>query len=132
MRKQAGFLEDVAYGASEGRPKRRTVLPYVVIDGEIAVGELVEPSDATQNRGLPTSRWSEESSDACRRYGEGCVEIERAEPSLEGDTDRSCSLHLPARATRFSMRIIERMTINANTAMPPARMLASRQRDVST
>src|SRR5215831_19600393 len=96
MRKQAGFLEDVADGAGEGWPKRRIVLPYVVIDGAIAVGELVESSDATQNRGLPTSRWSEESSDACSRHGEGCVELKGAEPSLEGDVDRSCSLHLPA------------------------------------
>ena len=40
--------------------------------------------------------------------------------------------HARARAKRFSIRIIERITAKANTTMPPARMLASRHCIVST
>ena len=46
--------------------------------------------------------------------------------------DRVSSAHAPARAKRFSSRIIARMTAKAKATMPPASMFASRHRIVST
>src|SRR5208282_5218249 len=88
--------------------------------------------DAAQDRGLAAARRAEQGGHALGRRGKGRVERKRAERALEVGLDRLAVAHARARAKRFSIRIIDRMTAKANTTMPPASRLASRHRIVST
>src|SRR5579864_2848963 len=88
--------------------------------------------EAAQDRGLAAAGWAEERGHPLRRRGKAGVERELAERSPKFRADRRALSHAPARAKRFSIRIIARMTANANATIPPASRLASRQRIVST
>src|SRR5262249_29387204 len=94
--------------------------------------EPLEAGDAAQHRGLAAAGGAEQGGHASGRRGEAGVERKGAERALECGADRLAVVHARARANRFSMRIIARMTAKANATTPPASMFASRQRIVST
>src|SRR5262249_17415906 len=132
MLKQARFLENIAERTLVGRQERAiAVLPDLAVDFADAI-HVQETGDAAQDRGLAAPRWAEQGGHSLGRRGKAGVERELADRAAKFSPDRVCRVHAPARAKRFSSRIIVRMTPNANTTMPPARKLASRQRMVST
>src|SRR5665647_1118028 len=132
MRKQAGFLEDVAdrtlVRGAEGRP----VLPDVACHDAGPVRDAVQSGETPQHRGLPAAGRPEESGHADSWCHERGVQLEAADSSSKGCVDDGLFPHAPARPTRFSMSVMDRITAKANTTIPPARMLASRHWPVST
>src|SRR5271165_3768778 len=133
VRKEARFLEHVA----ERPPVRRqkgpvAILPDVALDLAKPVAHAQKAGDAAQDRRLAATRRAEERGHALRWRSEAGVERELADRSPKFGADGCFRAHAPARETRFSIRIIDRMTPKANTTMPPARMLASRHCIVST
>ena len=131
VRKQARLLEDVADRARVRRAEHPLTLPGLAHDAACAV-ETSKSGRAAQHRRLAAARRAEYRGDAARRRDEGRIEREAAQPAGIGDLDRVLRAHSPVLRMRFSISIIARMTAKANTTIPPARMLASRQRSVST
>ncbi len=131
MREEARFLEDVADRPLVRAAGTSRVLPDVAVDRKGSL-EPLQAGDAAQNRRLAAAGRSEESGDAASRCGEGDIEIEPPEPAAERDPNPAPAAHSPARATRFSISVMARMTAKAKTTMPAARMLASRHCEVST
>ncbi len=133
VRKEARFLEHVAERPAVGRQKGSVpVLPDVAVDVADAVAQAEETGDAAQDRRLAAARGAEQRRHPLGGGREGGVERELADHALERRADRIVSAHARARAKRFSIRIIVRMTAKAKKTMPPARMLASCHCIVST
>jgi hypothetical protein len=133
MRKEAGLLEDIADRPLVGGTEERAVLPDIAVDGDMALWQAQEAGNAAQHRGLARARRAEQAGDAGRRDVERDIQVETPErPAEQGANDAGCSAHSPFRRARLSMTVMSRMTVKAKTTIPPARMLASCQREVST
>src|SRR5262249_198323 len=112
----------------------RAVLPDLAIDRAEAVGHALQAGNAARHCGLAAAGRAEDCGDAGDGQAELGIEREIAEPAAEGcidpaGFDRSHPLRLPA---LLSITVMGRITANAKITMRPRRMLASRQRDVST
>src|SRR5208282_5046832 len=97
------------------------VLPDVSADGAEAVTEPLKPRDAAKHSGLAAPGRPKEGRDSCGRDLERRIKGKPSQRAAECNLDDVRFAHSPARATRFSISIMDRMTANAKTTMPAAR-----------
>src|SRR6266536_57061 len=135
MREQAGFLKHVADRPLVRLAKGRFVLPDLAIDRAKASGQVMQASQTACDGGLAAAGSTEYRRHASRRGDEAGVERKVSEAAAQCGLNFSGFNRGPFRgherppALRFSINVIIRIPAKANITMPPARMLASRQRD---
>ena len=132
MRKQARFLKHIADRAKVWRAEEARILPDLAGNRAGALRRAVQASKAAQHCRLAGPRRPEQGGHAPPRRDEFRIKVEAAEPVAKRGVNAIIAAHAPTRATRFSMSVMARMTVKANTTMPPARRLASRHWPVST
>src|SRR5712691_7817009 len=138
MREQAGFLEYVANRPLVGLSKSRWGLPDLTIDRAKTSGQVVQAGQTARDRGLAATGRTKNRCYTGGRSGEACVQRKCSDLAAERNVNSAGAVrgvvhrHGRTPALRFSISIIVRITAKAKITMPPARMLASRQRDAST
>ena len=132
MPKQRRFLKHNAERPTIGGAELRGVLPHIITEREVTVGEPLEPGGTPQQRGLAAAGRTEERREPTRLRLEGRIEHERAELATKACADRTVAVHCPARRKLFSSNIIARMTQKEKTNMPAARIWAGVHCSVST
>ncbi len=138
MREQARLLEHVADWPLVSSSEGRWVLPDLAVDRAEASGQVLQAGQTARHGGLAAAGRAEDRGDAGGWNGETGVQPKRPDRATKRGQDSTGFVrgrvrrHARTPALRFSISIMVRITANANTTMPPARMLASRHRDAST
>ncbi len=110
------------------------VLPNLAIDRAKAPGQVLQAGETAGDGRLAAAGRTENGGHTRRWSSEACIQVK----SSEGAAERGLNLtglarcHGRTRALRFSISVMVRITADAKITMPPARTLASRQRDAST
>ncbi len=110
--------------------RRGIVLPDLARQRHAAGGTL-QAGQRPQHRRLAAARGADQRGDAGGRRLERRIERKPPELAREAGADEA-RRHEPTRAARLPSRIVASTTTKEKTTMPAARMLASRQREVST
>src|SRR5262249_36923083 len=124
MRKQAGFLEDVA-DRSIMWPEKRTaqVLPNFFTEAELA-RQTAKAGNTAKNGALTRTRRSQKGCNTMQWSFKGNIECEFPQIPFELNADLRRGLRHARRAIRFSSSMTDRITTKEKKSIPPARTWA--------